>query len=93
MLFPWWVIWPEKSAQGPPKPPVKPPAPSVEEPRDGPLNDAYPGTRWFRLLEVVKAWAYNHAREYSKRDRFHTALVWLPLQAERWRWGPRTRGR
>ena len=47
----------------------------MEEPRDGPLNDAYPGTRWFRLLEVVKAWAYNHAREYSKRDRFHAALV------------------
>ena len=74
VLFPWRVIWPEKGAQGPPQPPVKPPPPSVEEPRDGPLNDAYPGSRWFRLLGVVKAWAYDHAREYSDRDRFHNAL-------------------
>ena len=74
VLFPSALFWPEKGAQGPPKPPVKPPPPSVEEPRDGPLNDAYPGSRWFRLLEVVKAWAYDHAREYSDRDRFHNAL-------------------
>ena len=74
VLFPWWLIWPEKGAQAPPRPPGKPPAPPVGEPRDGPLSDAFPGTRWFRLLEVVKAWAYDHAREYSDRDRFHTAL-------------------
>ena len=75
VLFPWWTIWPEKSAQGPPKPPGSPPAPPPEgAPRDGPLSDAYPGTRWDRLLEVVKAWAYIHAREYSDRDRFHTAI-------------------
>ena len=68
VLFPSALFWPEKGAQGPPQPPVKPPPPSVEEPRDGPLNDAYPGSRWFRLLAVVKGWAYDHAREYSKRD-------------------------
>ena len=72
VLFPWWVIWPEKGAQEPPRPPGNPPAPP--EPRDGPLSDAYPLTRWTRLLEVVKTWAYDHAREYSDRDRFHTAL-------------------
>ena len=38
------------------------------------MSDAYPLTRWTRLLEVVKAWPYDHAREYSDRDRFHTAL-------------------
>ena len=73
-LFPWWVIWPEKGGQGPPQPPRNPPAPPVGEPRDGPLSDAYPGTRFHRLLEVVKAWAYIHAREYSDRDRFHLAI-------------------
>ena len=74
VLFPSALFWPEKGAQGPPQPPVKPPPPSVEEPRDGPLNDAYPGTRWFRLLGVVKAWAYVHARDYSDRDTFHLAI-------------------
>ena len=72
VLFPWRLIWPEKGAQGPPRPPGKPPAPP--EPRDGPLSDAYPSTRWDRLLEVVKVWAYDHAREHSDRDRFHSAL-------------------
>ena len=75
VLFPWWTIWPVEGAKGPPKPPGNPPAPPpVGEPRDGPLSDAYPLTRWFRLLEVVKAWAYIHAREYSNRDRFHAAI-------------------
>ena len=74
VLFPSELFWPEKSAQEPPQPPRNPPAPPVGEPRDGPLNDAYPLTRWTRRLEVVKAWAYDHAREYSDRDRFHTAL-------------------
>ena len=74
-LFPWWTIWPEKGAQAPPNPPGPPPPPPPEgAPRDGPLSDAYPGTRWHRLLEVVKAWAYVHAREYSDRDTFHFAL-------------------
>ena len=67
VLFPWWKIWPEKGAQEPPRPPGG-------EPRDGPLSNADPGTRWVRLLEVVKVWAYDHAREYSDRDRFHSAL-------------------
>ena len=75
VLFPWWTIWPEKGAQGPPKPPGKPPAPPPEgAPRDGPLSDAYPGTRWHRILGAVKAWAYDHAREYSDRDTFHFAI-------------------
>ena len=74
VLFPWWEIWPPKGNQEPPSPPGKPPAPPGGTPRDGPLNDAYPGTRWVRLLEVVKAWAYDHAREYNKRDRFHLAI-------------------
>ena len=72
VLFPWWTIWPVEDAQGPPKPPGTPPAPPA--PRDGPLSDAYPSTRWVRLLEVVKTWAYDHAREYSDRDLFHAAL-------------------
>ena len=74
VLFPWRLIWPEKDAKGPPSPPGNPPAPPGGTPRDGPLNDAYPLTRWNRLLEVVKAWAYIHAREYNKRDRFHLAI-------------------
>ena len=74
VLFPSELFWPEKGNQEPPSPPGNPPAPPGGIPRDGPLNDAYPLTRWTRLLEVVKAWAYDHAREYSDRDRFHTAL-------------------
>ena len=72
VLFPWWTIWPVGDAKGPPKSPDKTPAPPG--PLDGPLSDTYPGTRWFRLLEVVKAWAYVHAREYSVRDTFHFAI-------------------
>ena len=74
VLFPWWEIWPENGAKGPPQPPGKPPAPPGDTPRDGPLSDAYPFTRWTRLLEVVKAWGYEHAREYSDRDRFQAAF-------------------
>ena len=74
ILFPWWTIWPEKDAQEPPQPPGNPPTPPFGEPRDGPLSDAYPLTRWTRLLEVLKAWGYTNAREYSDRDLFHTAF-------------------
>ena len=77
VLFPWRMFWPEEGANKTPPgktPPGKPPAPPGGNPRDGPLNDAYPLTRWNRLLEVVKAWAYIHAREYNKRDTFHFAI-------------------
>ena len=74
VLFPWWLIWPEKGAQAPPRPPGKPPAPPVGEPRDGPLSDAYPKTRNSRLFEVVRIWGRDHAREYSDLDRWHTTV-------------------
>ena len=74
VLFPWWLIWPEKGAQGPPRPPGKPPAPPVGEPRDGPLNDAFPKTRNSRLFEVVRIWGRDHAREYSNLDRWHNTV-------------------
>ena len=74
VFFPWQLIWPKKDAKEPPSPPVKPPPPSVEEPRDGPLNDAYPGSRNSRLFEVVGIWSREHAREYGNLDLWQNTV-------------------
>ena len=74
VLFPDWLIWPEEGKNKPPPPPGKPPAPPGGNPQDGPLSDAYEGTRNSRLFEVVGIWGREHAREYGDRDPWHATV-------------------
>ena len=75
VLFPWWTIWPEKGAQGPPKPPGNPPAPPPEE-------------RAREIPDLTDFWdrSTNDPAKAAYYVEGHAWRMWRPIHANNRRW-------